>query len=217
LLPIPDFAGILSPINKYKEVANSNVSVKEKNEKFEAQKHADSGEHNIIVNKKITNKDRFKSDVFSISGAIKEVNGHKNTQQSNVNSSSMPKITGKTPFDLNKVKSVIENYVENCKDAALIANLTAHNPKLNGNVVTLFVDNELQIKEMNSKLSSIRYSFASLLDNGDLRLKVSLSDDSMKDDKKRFYTKEEIYELFKKENPVVEDLKKLFMLDIDYK
>lgn len=215
MLPIPDFAGVLSSIDKYKEDTNSNVSVKENDEKFVAKEH--SSQENKIVNKKISNKDRFKSDVFSISGAIREVNGHKNTQQSNINRSSMPKIVGKTSFDLNKVQNAIANYVDNCKDAALIANLTAHNPKIDDNVVTLFVDNELQIKEMNSKLSSIRYSLASLLDNGDLRLKVSLSDDSMKEDKKRFYTKEEIYELFKKENPVVEDLKKLFMLDIDYK
>ena len=170
-----------------------------------------------VSNRNVSNKNRFKSDVFSISGAIKKVNVAKATKSKDVNCRAIPEIKGRTLFNADKVKEMLDKYVGKCKDSALIANLTAHNFKLEGNTIILFVDNDLQIKEMNSKLSSIQYQFAKLLNNGDVKLSISLSDESMKEDKKRFYTKEEIYNLFKKENPFVEDLKNFFDLDIDYK
>lgn len=119
-------------------------------------------------------------------------------------------------IDEAKVMVALDRYIVESNPEQMVATaLKAHQPLIKGESVTILVDNQLQI----DKLETIKMSFHNFLiktlNNGSITLAFGLFDVGKTTELKKYYTSQEKFEHFVELNPVVDELKQLFGLELD--
>ncbi len=115
-----------------------------------------------------------------------------------------------------KVVSAFEYYIAKYKpDQIIVIALKTHQPLVQGEQITILVDNQLQIDKLEGIKKHFHHSLMKILNNGFISLNLDLFDDGVTNEAKRYYTSNEKFKHFIELNPIVNDLKQLFGLELD--
>ncbi|GHU60731.1 hypothetical protein FACS1894121_1290 [Bacteroidia bacterium] len=93
--------------------------------------------------------------------------------------------------------------------------LKSRAPLIEGEKISLRVDNTLQKAQVESIKMSIRNFLVKALNNGQIQLDIDLYDGQQKEEKTLFVTTQDKYEHFVKLNPVIEEMTRLFDLETE--
>ena len=91
----------------------------------------------------------------------------------------------------------------------------AHRPVIAGEQITLFVDNQIQLDNLNAIRMHFHHALMRMLNNGAVTVEFQIFDSKTTVEEKKLYTREEKYRHFVELNPVVEDLKRIFGLELE--
>lgn len=119
-------------------------------------------------------------------------------------------------FDSENVHNALNNYINQHKlETAVIIALQAHLPDVSQSMITLFVDNNLQLEKLNQLATHLLNFIKKALNNRLIILQFKLFEESVSNEEKRYFTSSEKFTHFVELNPVVEELQKLFALEIE--
>ncbi|MGL5683832.1 MAG: hypothetical protein ACRDDZ_12395 [Marinifilaceae bacterium] len=155
---------------------------------------------------------------FRINDALKSV-AQRDAHDYGISYEAQPvnaEITATTRFDSENVQNALHLYIqENKLETAVLIALQAHAPIVSGADITLLVDNTLQVEKLNNIGTHITNSLKRKLNNGILTLTFRQAEADELKQEKRFFTSSEKYKYFVELNPAVEELQKLFGLEIE--
>lgn len=114
------------------------------------------------------------------------------------------------------VKKAIQDYIAVHKpDPTITLALTTHLPLVDGEKITLLVDNQLQLDKLEAIKVHLQTVFMKSLNNGFITMEFKLFDTNTTKEEKKLFTSSEKFEHFVKLNPVVAELKNIFGLELD--
>lgn len=120
------------------------------------------------------------------------------------------------PVDINTVSEVLRFYVQNVNNEPfVVAGIVSHPPLVEHENITIRVDNQLQLDKLESVKSSLLHFLKKELSNTYLSLSFVMSDPDNGMNRKKFVTAQDKLEYFIKQNPVVEEMRKLLGLEIE--
>ena len=126
------------------------------------------------------------------------------------------KIVAREAINEAKVMAAFERYIIEYKpEQMVVIALKSHQPLVQGEQITILVDNQLQIDKVEGIKMHFHHSLMKFLNNGFIALNFDLFDVGVTTEAKRYYTSSEKFEHFVELNPVVNDLKQLFGLELD--
>lgn len=126
------------------------------------------------------------------------------------------KILAREVVDEAKVMAAFDRYITEYEpDQTIIIALKAHQPLIQGEKITILVDNQLQIDKLESIKMHFHHSLMRILNNGFISLSFGLFDDGLTNETKKYYTSREKFDHFVELNPIVNNLKQLFGLELD--
>jgi DNA polymerase-3 subunit gamma/tau len=129
-----------------------------------------------------------------------------------------------TPEDLSKkpaeeftpeqFMSLWDGYIKSVEhDKNFYATLTKHKPEINGNIITLPVDNKVQADLIKDKKAELLGIFREKLNNYRIQLETKVVEVASND---KLYTSHDKYDKMVEKNPVLKKLKDQLSLEIDY-
>lgn len=129
---------------------------------------------------------------------------------------SQQKVDAHDPLEVGRVGDALKAYVTARKPGVTVeVALTAHHPSLERDKITVFADNQLQLKELESLKGDIRSFLMECLNNGCLVCEFKLFSSEDAQEEKKLFTSSEKLEHFREINPVVDELKHLFGLELE--
>jgi DNA polymerase-3 subunit gamma/tau len=96
---------------------------------------------------------------------------------------------------------------------ALVATMTAHEPKLEGHKVSFVVNNPLQREQMDGLRTEVLIHLKTSMQNAQLELSLAMREQPM-EQKKAFLSDKDRYDLMAEKNPALEKLRKALDLDL---
>lgn len=119
-------------------------------------------------------------------------------------------------FDCENVHNVLTSYIQQHKlETAVTIALQAHLPEVVQHNIFLFVDNNLQLEKLNHLAGHLGNYIKRSLNNKLITLHFKIFDSAVNKEEKRYFTSSEKFVHFVELNPVVEELQKLFALEIE--
>lgn len=153
---------------------------------------------------------------FKIKDSLRQVsNEHPDIKKVEVNHP-QEKIEAREAFTEETLLKAVEQYIVEAKAESMIAiALQSHHPSIEGEKVTFWVDNQLQLDKLESLHSHFSYQMTKTLQNGFITIEFKLFDTGVTKEEKKLFTAGEKFEHFVRLNPVVADLKNIFGLELD--
>lgn len=127
------------------------------------------------------------------------------------------RISARESFDEQGITRALEQYVDTYKSDPIVSiALKSHLPVIQGEVIVLFIDNQLQMEKLKSLQIHLLNALMRLLNNGYISIDFQIFDNqSNTKEEKRLFTSGEKFEHFLKLNPAIADLKTIFGLEIE--
>jgi len=153
---------------------------------------------------------------FKIRDSFREISQQELSTKVETTEEQQEKIAARDSIDEEKVVAALQKYIAERKPEPTIElALKAHRPVVEGERITIFIDNQLQIE----KIATIKIPFhnmlTKLLNNGSATIEFKLFDDNTTKEEKKLFTASEKFDHFVKLNPAVADLKNIFGLELD--
>ncbi len=128
----------------------------------------------------------------------------------------MLRVSGRDPFNAEQVMQVLDEYIAGNKpEIAVSIGLKAHDPAVNGEWITISVDNRLQLEKIEALKNHIQNTFMQRLNNGFVKLTFRLNEEEKEQNDRKLVTSQDKWEFFIRRNPAVLELKKVFGLELD--
>ncbi len=124
--------------------------------------------------------------------------------------------TWSEPIDSEGMVKAWSTFVQKLRDEdrlALVATMTAHQPKLEGHKVSFVVNNPLQREQMDGLRTEVLIHLKTSMQNAQLELSLAMREQPM-EQKKAFLSDKDRYDLMAEKNPALEKLRKALDLDL---
>ena len=153
---------------------------------------------------------------FKIRDSFREISQQELSTKVETVEEQQENIAARDGVDEVKVVAALQKYVAERKPEPTIAMaLKAHRPVVEGERITIFIDNQLQVEKIATIKTQLHNMLTKLLNNGSATIEFKLFDDTTTQEKRKLFTSNEKFEHFVKLNPVVADLKHIFGLELD--
>lgn len=154
---------------------------------------------------------------FKIKNTLSEVS---RTVKSEVKISVHPEpqeeVKAREQVDIQRVENAIKQYIgEHHPESIVEIALETHAPSVDGEQITLWVDNQLQLDKLETIHQHFHHALMKMLNNGFLSLQFRLFEAGATNETRKFFTAGEKFAHFVELNSAVADLKQIFGLELD--
>lgn len=128
----------------------------------------------------------------------------------------LEKVKAREQVDSQSVGNAIQQYIEAHHPESIVEiALETHAPSVEGEKITLWVDNQLQLDKLETIRQHVHYALMKTLNNGFLSLQFRLFETGATNETRKFFTAGEKFAHFVEVNSAVADLKRIFGLELD--
>lgn len=153
---------------------------------------------------------------FKIKDSLRQFTEEQPVVKSEVVTEKQERTGEREAVTLEKVQTALEKYIRDHQPEPTIAlALKTHRPEIQGETITLAVDNQLQLEKMEALKLHLQHVLMKQLRNGYLSLDFKLFDAAVAPEEKRLFTASEKFEHFVEINPVIAELKRKFGLELE--
>lgn len=125
-------------------------------------------------------------------------------------------VVAREPIDEAGIVAALEQYIAHHRPEPTVGiALKTHRPEIEGEKITLAVDNQLQLEKLENLRVHLQNFLMKTLNNGFLSLAFKLFDAQTSTEEKKLFTAGEKYEHFLQLNPLVANLKAVFGLELE--
>ncbi len=125
-------------------------------------------------------------------------------------------VKSREQVDASRVENAIRRYIEGYHpESMIVIALETHTPSVEGERITLWVDNQLQLDKLETIRQHFHHALMRMLNNGFLSFQFRLFETGATNETRKLFTASEKFAHFVELNSVVADLKNIFGLELD--
>lgn len=154
---------------------------------------------------------------FKIKNTLSEVSRTVKTEvKISVHPEPQEEVKAREQVDIQRVENAIKQYIgEHHPESIVEIALETHAPSVDGEQITLWVDNQLQLDKLEAIRQHFHHALMKRLNNGFLSLQFRLFEEGATNETRKLFTAGEKFAHFVELNSAVADLKQIFGLELD--